>query len=234
MAGKLAVMIQNPVRRHALLVAVIAATVTVLWLSATLQAAFIEALKLSKAFIELHPLASRLAFVVLAALSAMLVLFSSVALVPAAVYAWGPQQTLLLLGWFIGAMLAYAIGRRFGRRVTEYFVAAGTLDRYGHLLSAQMSVAEVALLKLALPSEMPSFALGIVRYPLPKLLVVLLASELPFAMWAVYLSAALIEDRRAAFLFMLLAGFAAIALVTRRLLRRYSLRAMEGAKRRGE
>lgn len=215
-------MIQDPFRRYALLVAVIVAAVTLLWLSASLQALFIEALQFSKDYIVRHPLASRLAFIALAAFSSMLVLFSSVALVPVAVYAWGQVETLFLLtgGWFVGASLAYFIGRRFGRRVTEYFVAPRTLDRYGHLLSAQMSIAEVAMLRLALPSEIPSFAMGIIRYPLPKFATVALASELPFALWAVYLSAALIEDRRAAFLVVLLAGFAAAAIVTHRLLRR--------------
>lgn len=43
-----------------------------------------------------------------------------------------------MLGWFAGANIAYFIGRRFGRRLTEYFVAARTLDRYGHLLAAQL------------------------------------------------------------------------------------------------
>jgi uncharacterized membrane protein YdjX (TVP38/TMEM64 family) len=220
-AGKLPTVIQNPLRRHALLVAVIVGAAALLWLSVSLQAAFNEALQLSKDAIARQPVASRLAFVALAALSALLVLFSSVALVPVAVYAWGQGETLLLLlgGWFIGGNLAYFIGRRFGRRVTEYFVAARTLDRYGHLLSVQMSMAEVAILKMALPSEMSSFALGIIRYPLPKFVPVLLASELPFALWAVYLGAALIEDRRMAFLLVLLAGFAAVAIVTRRLLR---------------
>lgn len=215
-------MIQDPLQRHALLAALIVAVVALLWLSATLQAAFIEALALSKGFIDMHPVASRLAFIALAAFSAMLVLFSSVALVPIAVHAWGQGETLLLLmaGWFVGGNLAYGIGHRFGRRVTEYFVAAHTLDRYGHLLSAEMSVAEVTVLKLALPSEMPSFALGIVRYPLRKFVPVLLASELPFALWAVYLSAALLDDRRAAFVLVLLAGFVAIGVLTHRLLRR--------------
>jgi hypothetical protein len=74
--------------------------------------------------------------------------------------------------------------------------------------------------KLTLPSEVPSFALGIVRYPVPKLIPVLLGSELPFALWAVYLGAALIEDRRVAFLVVLLAGFTLVAVLTHRLLRR--------------
>jgi uncharacterized membrane protein YdjX (TVP38/TMEM64 family) len=221
-SAKLTHVIQNPLRRHVLLAAAIVAAVALLWLSASLQAVFIEALQLSKDYLDRYPLGSRLAFVGLAAFSAMLVLFSSVALVPMAVNAWGQVETLLLLigGWFIGANLAYFIGRRFGRRATTYFVAERTLDRYGDLLSVRMSVTEVALLKLALPSEMPSFALGIIRYPFAKFVPVLLASELPFALWAVYLSAALIEDRRATFLLVLLAGFAAIAVVTRRLLSR--------------
>lgn len=215
-------MIQNSMLRQTLLAAAIIAVAALLWASASLQSAFIGALQFSKDFVESQPLASRLAFVALAAISAMLVLFSSIALVPVAVYAWGQGETLLLLtgGWFIGANLAYLIGRRLGRRATLFFVPAETLDHYAQLLSVRMSVAEVALLKLALPSEMPSFALGIMRYPLARFWPVLLASELPFALWAVYLSAALIENRFAAFVFVLLAGLAVAAVIGRRLLRR--------------
>lgn len=216
-------MIHDPLRRQVLFVALIVAGAALLWASAALQTALLDALQLSKALVQQYPIASRVAFVALAALSAMLVLFSSVALVPVAVHAWGEQQTfgLLMLGWFIGANLAYLIGRRYGRRAAEHFVAAQTLERYEHLLSARMSVVEVTLVKLALPSEVPSFLLGIVRYPVRKLVPVLLASELPFAAWAVFLSAALLEDRRLVFVAVLLAGFGAVAIVTRRLLLRH-------------
>lgn len=215
-------MIQDPTRRHLLLAAILVAAVGVLWLSAELQSAVFGALEFSKEHVERHPVASRAAFVALAAFSAMMVLFSSVALVPGAVYAWGQVETLFLLvgGWFIGANLAYFIGRRFGRRAAEFFVAAPTLNHYGQLLSARMSVAEVTLIKLAMPSEVPSLALGIVRYPVRKLVLVLLASELPFALWAVFLSAAFIEDRRLTFVLVLLAGFVVAGFVARRLLLR--------------
>lgn len=215
-------MIQDPVRRLLLFAATLVAVVAVLWLSAALQAAFFDSLQFSKDHIARHAVASRAAFVALAAFSAMLVLFSSVPLVPIAVYAWGQVETLFLLtvGWFVGANLAYFVGRRFGRRAAEYFVAAPTLDRYGQLLSARMSVLEVTLIKLALPSEVSSLALGVLRYPVRKLVLVLLASEVPFALWAVYLSAALIEDRRLVFLSVLLAGLAAVGVVAHRLLAR--------------
>jgi len=215
-------MIQDPFRRHALLVAVLVALALVLWGSATAQEHFAAGLEYTRAIIDSRPVFSQVVFVALAAGSAMLMFFSSVALVPLAVNAWGAEYTLLLLmiGWFTGANLAYFIGRWFGRRVTEYFVAADTLDRYGHLLSAKLKVGEVTLLKLALPSEMPSFALGIMRYPIAKLMIVLLASELPFAVWAVYLSVALINEQRAIFIAVLVAGFVLLGLVTRRIINR--------------
>jgi len=52
-------MIQDPVRRHALLFAVILAMVAVLWLSAGLQATLVDALEFSREFIDRHPLSSR-------------------------------------------------------------------------------------------------------------------------------------------------------------------------------
>lgn len=153
-------------RKQTLAILVILALAASLWLSAALNRAFTDALVFSKAFVDAHPVASVLAFVGLAALSAMFVLFSSIVTVPVAVYAWGQTQTLLLLpaGWFIGAMLLYFIGRRFGRRAVTYFVSAAAVDRWSRLVTLEMSLASVALLKLALPSEAPSFALGV---PLP-------------------------------------------------------------------
>jgi len=215
--------IQDPVRRHALLFAVIFAVVALLWLSASLQAAFVDALEFTKEFAERHPISSRLVFVALAGFSAILMFFSSVALVPVAVHAWGEAETfaLLMLGWFLGGHLAYAIGLFLGRRVTEYFVSERELDRLGNVLSAQMSVFEVALIKTALPAEAPSIVLGVLRYPYLKLVPVLLMSELPFALWSVYLGLALVEDRRLLFVLVLLGGFAALALLARRVARRF-------------
>jgi uncharacterized membrane protein YdjX (TVP38/TMEM64 family) len=209
----------NPVRRQLLLAAALVAAVTVLWLSAALQAAVFDALRFSKDTIAEHPIATRVLFVLLSAGSALLFLFSSLPLIPIAVHAWGQFETLVLLatGWFMGGAIAYGIGRRFGRRAAEYFVAPAALERYGKLFSARMTVAEVALVKLALPSEVTSLALGVIRYPAHKLMIVLPASELPFAVWTVYLSAAFIEDRRLVFVLVLLAGLAAVAVVTRHL-----------------
>jgi len=215
-------MIDDPVRRHALLAAVILAIVALLWGSASLQGAFVDALQFTREYVDQYPVSSRVLFVVLAAFSAILMFFTSVALVPVAVFAWGEAEAfaLLLLGWFLGGHLAYVIGRFFGRRVTEYFVPATTLDRYGHLLSAQMSVLEVTLVKMTLPAEMPSVALGILRYPYRKLVPVLLLSELPFAVWTVYLGLALVEDRRLGFVLVLIGGSIALGLLARRMARR--------------
>jgi uncharacterized membrane protein YdjX (TVP38/TMEM64 family) len=60
--------------------------------------------------------------------------------------------------------------------------------------------------------------MGIVRYPPLTFLIVAIASELPAAVWVVYLSAALIGDERVAFLLTLVAGFAVVGFFTYRLL----------------
>lgn len=209
-------------RKQTLAILVILALAASLWLSAALNRAFTDALVFSKAFVDAHPVASVLAFVGLATLSAMFVLFSSIVTVPVAVYAWGQTQTLLLLlaGWFIGAMLLYFIGRRFGRWAVTYFVSAAAVDRWSRLVTLEMSLASVALLKLALPSEAPSFALGVLRYPWHKFVIVLVLSELPFGVWAVYLAAALIEEQRALFVLLVLAGFLGVGMATAVILRR--------------
>lgn len=209
-------------RKHLLTLLALLALAASLWLSASLNRVFTDTLLFSKALVDEYPVASMIGFVALAAVSAMFMLFSSIVTVPVAVFAWGQTQTLflLMLGWFIGAMLAYFIGRRLGRRVAEYFVSPATLDRWGQLVTMELSVMSVVLLKLALPSEGPSFALGLVRYPLPKFVIVLVLSELPFGVWAVYLSAALIDEQRALFVLLVLAGFVGVGLATTTMLRR--------------
>ncbi len=187
------------------------------WLFSSLYDTLNQTLIFSKASIEIYPILSIFVFLALAAISAILIFFSSVVIVPVAVFAWGEVITffLLLLGWFIGAMIAYFIGKNFGRKATKYFISEGKINSYGDLFSKEMGIFEVVLLKLALPSEVPSFFLGIIRYPFLKYILVIIISELPFAIWVVYMSVAFVEDRKFLFLAVLISGFAILSVVAR-------------------
>ncbi len=188
------------------------------WLFSSLYDVLIQSLIFSKAYIELYPVLSVFVFLALAAISAVLIFFSSILIVPIAVFAWGEPATffLLLLGWFIGAIIAYFIGKNFGRNVVGYFISAKRINDYEDFISKEMGIFDVILLKLALPSEVPSFFLGIVHYPFLKYIFVVIISELPFAIWAVYLSGAFIEDKRLVFTGVLIATIALLSIAERK------------------
>jgi len=211
-------------RTKILLLSAVVILVFLLWMFSDLFEVVSQALVFSRASIELHPVASIFIFLILAILSAVSVFFTSIITIPLAVFAWGELITIVLLmaGWFIGAILLYGIGRFLGRQIVEYFVSASKINKYGNLISREMQMFDIVLIKLALPSEVPSFFLGIVQYPFLKYIAVVIISELPFAVWAVCLSSTFVEDNRLLFIIMLVVGFILIGIVAQKYKERHT------------
>lgn len=128
-------------------------------------------------------------FILFSALSAMLAFLSSAVLVPIGVYVWGVRLTFILLwvGWLLGGVCAYAVGRYLGRRVVVWFVDPDKLRRYEGRLSKRARFPLVLLFQLALPSEIPGYLLGLLRYPFWLYVGALAIAEIPFAAGAVSL-----------------------------------------------
>lgn len=126
-------------------------------------------------------------FILFSALSAMFAFLSSAVLVPIGVYVWGATLTFVLLwvGWLLGGVTAYAIGRYLGRRVVVWLVDPDKMRRYEGRLSKQARFPIVLLFQLALPSEIPGYILGLLRYPFWLYVAALAIAELPFAAGAV-------------------------------------------------
>ncbi len=150
-------------------------------------------------------------FVVLSALSAMIAFFSSAVLVPIGVYTWGTATTLILLwlGWLLGGIGGYSVGRYLGRQVVVWFVHDEQLRRYEQRVSRSAPIPVILLFQIALPSEVPGYVLGILRYSFPRYIVALAIAELPFAVGAVYLGESFIEGD---YLRLVVIGLAGIAL----------------------
>jgi uncharacterized membrane protein YdjX (TVP38/TMEM64 family) len=110
-------------------------------------------------------------------------------MVPLAVYAWGRPSTTLLLcaGWLAGGTLSYTIGRYPGRRLLRWLVPSAPIAKYERLLAANSSLPLVVAFQLAVPSEVPGYVLGSLRYPFLRYFAVLALSEVPWAVGAVYL-----------------------------------------------
>jgi uncharacterized membrane protein YdjX (TVP38/TMEM64 family) len=144
-----------------------------------------------------HPGPAIVLVLAFTAASAMLAFVSAAVIAPFLASTWGPHLAALLLwtGWLIGGALSYTIGRTLGGPVIRRLVSPSLLMRYEEFVSHRARFGLVLLFQLALPSEVPGYLLGLVRYPFPKFLAALTLAELPYALATVYIGAGLMERR---------------------------------------
>ena len=162
-----------------------------------LHDALLRLLSEAQPVIVAHPTVGVLVFVLLSALSAMVAFFSGALLVPVAVYSWGRPATmaLLWLGWLLGGMGAYALGRWLGRPLVATVGATRLLAYYRDRLPVQLTFGVVVLLQLALPSELPGYLFGLLRLRFTTYLAALALAEIPFAVGTVLVGESVVEQR---------------------------------------
>jgi uncharacterized membrane protein YdjX (TVP38/TMEM64 family) len=187
--------------------------------SSTAHDVLLRVLEATQDIIERHMLLGVVTFLVLAAVSAMLAFLSVAVVIPAAVFAWGVPATiaLLWLGWILGGVATYALGKYLGRPAVHWLTAEGMLRRLEGHLSARTPIWLIILLQLALPSEVPGYILGLVRYPVTRYLIALAVAELPFTVATVYLGDSFVAGRGGLILIigalLALGGFCAVYVV---------------------
>jgi len=184
-------------RRRVIVVLLLAAALVLVTSFAGLHARLVSLLPAAEAVIREQAALGVLVFVVFAALSAMLAFVSSAVIVPVGVFVWGKSATLLLLwvGWILGGVTAYTLSRYFGRTVVQAVLPRVVIERYEKLIPRRAPFGFVLLLQLALPSEVPGYLLGLMRYDFWRYIAALALAELPYAVATVYLGAGFIERR---------------------------------------
>lgn len=183
-------------RRAAVLVALCVALAAIAS-SEALHNALIDLLEVIEDVIVRHPVAGAVLFVAFAAVSAMFAFVSIAVIVPAAVFAWGDLLSMVMLwiGWILGGCATYGIGRFLGPRVVRWLTVERTLHRFERRLQPDAPFGLIMLFQLALPSEIPGYVLGLIRYRFLKYLLALAIAELPYTVVTVYLGASFIERR---------------------------------------
>jgi uncharacterized membrane protein YdjX (TVP38/TMEM64 family) len=176
-----------------LIVAVIVAAL--LAYSEEIHRQVVNAIALAEPVITTSPVFGAIVFVVLAALSAMLVFFSGLLLVPIGIEAWGPLVCFLLLwvGWFLGGVVTYSIGRRFGRPAVLRMLSEEKMARYENRIPASSSFVAAVLTQLVLPSDISGYFFGMLGYRARVYLGSLALAELPYALGTVYLGTAFVQ-----------------------------------------
>lgn len=162
--------------------------VVAFWGFTFLQDYFEQTAIFLQSYNDIYPSLSILLFISLSALSTMMIFFSTVWLVPMAIALWNAPATalFLLIGWLIGAIFSYFIGRYGGYPIVRKIILPKRLSYYENLMASKLNFWTVFLLRLVLPSEIPGYVLGIIRYPFIKYFSITFLAELPYAIYAVY------------------------------------------------
>lgn len=115
-------------------------------------------------WIDRHPLLGAGAYFLLVAGSVVLLPFSSLPLLPLATQSYGVWTTALLsaAGWWAGCLAAFQIAR-FGRRYLERVASLEAVDRMEERIPADIGFGGIVVLRLILPVDIMSFALGLLR-----------------------------------------------------------------------
>jgi uncharacterized membrane protein YdjX (TVP38/TMEM64 family) len=166
--------------------------------SETIHSALIRLLGEIEPMIANEPIWGATLFVLFAALSAMLAFVSIAVIIPVAVYAWGPIVCIVLLwiGWIVGGIIAYSVGKYFGRPVIKWLASdSAVLQKLESRVRRDTPFGMVFLFQLALPSEIPGYVLGLVRYPLGLYLLSLGLAELPYALATVSLGQSFVQGQ---------------------------------------
>ena len=96
---------------------------------------------------------------------------------------------------------------------------AEPLRKYETFFATSAQWRTILLFRIALQSELPSYVLGLVRYPLPRYIPIIMVAEAAFVLLEVYLGAAFLERNVLTFLGVLLTGVVLMVWAWRRLQR---------------
>jgi uncharacterized membrane protein YdjX (TVP38/TMEM64 family) len=175
----------------------------------------VHLIELGDPVVSRHPVAGAFLFVGLAAVSAVLVFFSSVLLVPFGVHAWGETVCFLLLwlGWFLGGTVTYTIGRRVGWPIVRWALSPEVAAEYEARIPKSRPFLAVLLAQMALPSEGVGYICGLLRVSPLAYLGALALAELPYALGTVLLGAAFFERQYPALLAIALAGLLLLGVI---------------------
>ena len=187
--------IRDRLQRHTLIIGTIIIIAGLFAASDTLHDKSEQIILWTEAAISEAPFLGMLLFVLLAMLSAMVAFFSSALLAPIAVFAWGKLTCLVLLwlGWLLGGIVSFCIGRFLGRSVAAMFIGEEKLAGWEQQVSEHTRFIHVLLFQAAVPSEIPGYVLGILRYRFLLYLAALAITELPYAIAVVYLGESFLE-----------------------------------------
>ncbi len=181
--------IREYLQRHIVIVGILIVVVGLVTASDTLHNRTEEIIVWIEGVISQAPVLGMVLFVLLSMVSAMVAFFSSAVFAPIAIYAWGKAGTFMLLwlGWLLGGILSFCVGRFLGRSVVGMIIDEQKIAGWERELGERSRFMHILMFQAAVPSEIPGYVLGILHYRFPLYLAALALTEIPYAIATVYL-----------------------------------------------
>ncbi|MDC1205229.1 VTT domain-containing protein [Candidatus Pacebacteria bacterium] len=118
-----------------------------------------------KALINEGGLYGYVMFVLLLIVATVLMPVTVMPIIPMSSAVFGPFPTAILsiVGWTLGAVIAFFVARYIGRPVLERFVSMKRIDAIGESLPTKYRFITIVLLRLTIPVDIASYALGLTK-----------------------------------------------------------------------
>lgn len=112
---------------------------------------------------------SMLIFIFILIVSTVIAPVNAVPLLPVASFMWGWFTTgiLSIIGWTIGAMIAFGLSRNFGVPLVKKFVPLKDIGKYEKLIPEKNLFWSIVFLRMSIPVDILSYILGLfshIRY----------------------------------------------------------------------
>lgn len=116
-----------------------------------------------KGFIGGNVIVSSIAFVLLLVFATVFAPLTVMPAIPAVAVMIGPFLTAMLsvVGWTIGAVIAFLIARHAGKPILARFVPYEHIEKYEKLIPENAQFLTVVMLRMMIPVDVLSYALGL-------------------------------------------------------------------------
>lgn len=188
-------------RHRILIIGALILLVGLIGLSGVLQERADQIIAWTEQIIARAPMFGMLVFVLLAMASAMVAFFSSAFLAPIAINAWGAGTCAALLwcGWLLGGVASFCIGRFLRHSVATSLVGEDKILYWEGRISERARFRHILFFQAVVPSEIPGYVLGILRYRFLLYLAALAITEVPYAIGVVYLGESFLRGETTVF-----------------------------------
>src|SRR3989344_7287490 len=137
-----------------------------------------------KEIIEFNGFAGMAAYVLLEIASIVIVPITTFPLLPIAVVLWGSFVAAILnvIGWMIGAAIAFWLARKYGRPFVSKFIKKKNLIHLEKLVPEKNIFWSIVILRVSIPIDILSYTLGLfTNIPMNVYLVATFLGLIPFA-----------------------------------------------------